>query len=99
VSDDALFFDDEDLACEDSDLDVDREDDASAAAVFPACASDPEIVAGKLKSLVLLPAKCPNHPLRRVASAPLVLRPRRLGVRASVRSACPWPLLEPECLS
>ncbi|KAJ7027135.1 hypothetical protein C8F04DRAFT_1123521 [Mycena alexandri] len=36
----------------------------------------------------VLPAKCANHPLRRVPSAPSA---RRLGVRARVRSPCPWP--------
>ncbi|KAJ7844321.1 hypothetical protein B0H13DRAFT_128158 [Mycena leptocephala] len=85
--------------CESSDFALDflpaaLEDveDASAAAVLTPCVRLPLIVAAIDKSLVL-PAKCANHPLSRVANGPSA--PNRLGVRASVKSCCcPWPELE-----
>jgi hypothetical protein len=67
-------------------------EEASAAAVLTPCVKLPLIVAAINKSLVL-PARCANHPLSRVASGPSA--PNRLGLRASVKSCCcPWPELE-----
>jgi hypothetical protein len=87
--------------CESSDFALDflpaaleEGEDASAAAVLTPCVRLPLIVAAIDKSLVL-PAKCANHPLSRVANGPSA--PNRLGVRASVKSCCcPWPELELE---
>jgi hypothetical protein len=67
-------------------------EDASAAAVLTPYVRLPLIVAAIDKSLVL-PAKCTNHPLSRVASGPAA--PNRLGVCA-IKSpcCCPCPQLE-----
>jgi hypothetical protein len=83
--------------CESSDFDLaflpaalGDVDDASGA---HACVKLPLIVVAAIDRSLVLPGKCANHPLSRVASGPSA--PDPLGLRASVKSCCcPWPELE-----